>query len=314
MPEDMIGQWRAHSVDIVVPTHNNLALLQMCLTALEDQTFGAFHVWVCVDGSTDGTLGWLRAKRTTGLALTVLEHHDHANHGRSATRNLALGQIAAEHVLFLDSDVILDREAVEAHVSLLEREDVVSIGRVDYANAGENLWARYVMTRGARKARPGARVRPLDLNTQNAAMRSARFVASGGFDEALVGWGGEDIELGLRLSEAGAGFVFNAAARGVTREEQTVAERLAALRVFGQTNLPRIVARHPDASPYGMALLRSTRWQDRFLRAALNPANDSLARAVVPLAPFVVQRRLLTYLSVRAVQVGYCEAGGRSET
>jgi hypothetical protein len=51
----------------------------------------------------------------------------------------------------------------------------------------------------------------------------------------------------------------------------------------------------------------SPRMADRFLRASLNPVTDWLVDAILPFAPFALQRRLLNYKVLRAVFAGYCE-------
>ena len=47
------------SFDIIIATYNNLEELTKCLKSFEKQTYKEFNVFVCVDGSTDGTLNYL---------------------------------------------------------------------------------------------------------------------------------------------------------------------------------------------------------------------------------------------------------------
>ena len=145
--------------------------------------------------------------------VVVLQHPDGRNHGRAATRNLALPNLMGDVVMLLDSDMRLVPDAIDEHVRLLERLDCVSVGDVVYTNADENLWARYLATRGRKKRSAGSVIRPLDFVTANSAMRTKHLLAVGGFDETLAGYGGEDTELALRLAARGLSFVFNASAR-----------------------------------------------------------------------------------------------------
>jgi glycosyltransferase involved in cell wall biosynthesis len=47
------------AVAVITPTYNNLPELRQCLKALSQQTYTDFVAYVCVDGSTDGTLEYL---------------------------------------------------------------------------------------------------------------------------------------------------------------------------------------------------------------------------------------------------------------
>lgn len=296
------------TIDVVIPTFNNREDLRACLDALERPQGESFRVIVCVDGSTDGTIDDLRAG-TRPYPILVLEHPDHGNHGRAPTRNLALTQLAADHVLLLDSDMRLVPGAMRRHAELLRSGDCVSIGDVRYGLVHDNLWARYQATRGRRKFGPGTEVRPLDMMSANTALRSAHLLAVGGFDETLTGYGGEDTELGIRLAaERGVTFVFNAAAIADTVERKTVDEGLAQLDRFSRTNLRAIRRRHPGGpAPFWIDRLESTRLKDRMLRLALNPITDAAVRLLLPRVPFALQRRLLDYLVIRTVFRGFAQ-------
>ncbi|MCH5689062.1 glycosyltransferase family 2 protein [Niabella sp. W65] len=116
--------------DIVIPTYNNLEELKKCLGSLETQTFRNFKVWVAVDGSADGTLEYL-SSGCFGFMLECLQHADNKNHGRAATRNLALGCLTATYVLFLDSDLVVEHNYLESHYAVLVN-NVISQGLICY--------------------------------------------------------------------------------------------------------------------------------------------------------------------------------------
>lgn len=296
-------------VDVVVPTFDNLPDLMGCLTSLEGQTEAGLRVLVCVDGSTDGTLEYLRST-SFDLAIEILEHPDRRNHGRAATRNLSLPHLTAPYVLFVDSDMRLEPGAAAQHLELLDRTRGISVGDVIYDNATANLWARYLTTRGKNKAAPGAQIRPLDFATGNTAMYSDDLEAVAGFDQSMTGYGGEDTELGLRLAtERRLPFVFNAAARARSVERKTVADALAELDRFARTSLPAIRERHRGGpAPYWLDRFESNRVIDRLLRRSMNPISDAVARVALRVGPFRIQRRAIDYLVLRTVWRGYSEA------
>src|SRR5689334_20895006 len=127
------------SVTVVVPTYNNVDELKACLATLDHQTVSPDLVAVCVDGSSDGTVEFLA--EWAGGIRTVRTHPGNIHRGLAATRNLALEDLQTDFVLFLDSDMQLDARAIEAHVDVMRAPNVVSVGRVEYANASTELWA-----------------------------------------------------------------------------------------------------------------------------------------------------------------------------
>jgi glycosyltransferase involved in cell wall biosynthesis len=296
------------SVDVVVPSYQNLAELRACLDSLGRQDYSDFRVLVCVDGSTDGTVEHLAAA-STPFTLLTLTHPDGRNHGRAAARNLALPYLRAAVILLLDSDMRLARDGVRRHLEGLHESASVSIGDVVYLNRLENTWARYLTTRGKYKFAPGSGVGPLEFHGSNTALRTEDLLAVGGFDPTLDAYGGEDTDLALRLAnERGATFVYNTAARAETVEDKTVDRALAELHGYGATNLRAIRRKHPGPpAPFWIDRLGRPRFRDRLLRAAMNPLSDVAARAVVRCGPFALQRRALDYLVLRNVWRGYEE-------
>jgi Glycosyl transferase family 2 len=294
-------------VDVVIPTFNNRAELEECLEALAAQGNDVRAI-VCVDGSIDGTRTYL-ASTTWSFDTVILEHPDRKNHGLAAARNLALPHLEATYVLFLDSDMVLAPHAIDRHLDLVTSRQCISVGKTTYLNASTNLWSRYVASRGKDKSGPGTEMSALYFNAENAMMPSRLILAVQGFDEAFKTYGLEDTELGLRLGATGVPMIFNADAMASTVETRSVAEGLALLHELGRVNLPKVREKHPDApAPFRIDQLESPRLRDRAFRSLMNPASDLLARLMLPVAPWTIQRRLIAYLAIRAVWRGYSEA------
>jgi GT2 family glycosyltransferase len=307
---DRIADLRGHGfvsrIEVVIPTYNNLAELRDCLGSLATAAVDLRAV-VCVDGSTDGTQDHLRAA-TYPFPVHVVEHEDGQRHGRSATRNLALPSLEADNVLLLDSDMLLVGDSIERHIDLLARQRCVSVGSIRYVYARDNLWPRFLMTRGANRRRSGSTIRPLDFVTANSALRTADLLAVGGFDESFATYGGEDTQLALKLHERGVPFVFNEEAAATSVETKTVEEALAELKRYGATNLHTTRSRFPKGpAPYWIDRLESRRLGDRALRALQNRATDGVSDALVRIPWFALQRLALNYKVLRAVWSGYRE-------
>ncbi|MCB9234455.1 MAG: glycosyltransferase [Bacteroidia bacterium] len=294
---------------LVIPTYNNLKELETCLGALDLLENRDFEVLVCVDGSTDGTLEFLQEAHF-GFALKVLTHPDGLNHGRSAARNLALGRISGKYLLFLDSDMEARPDLLDRHLEVLQNGPTISLGPVEYRNQGQNLWARYLSVRGICKFAHGEAVPHNYFITPNTALPAAWVEDLGGFDEAINRYGGEDMELGVRLHQRfQPRFVFNAQAVVSTVQEKPLSKALAELREYGATGLPYITRKFPELDRiYWVYKCHSPRLKDRFFEWLTRPVWQALARVLLRIPLFALQKQVINYLVVSAVHEGYRKA------
>lgn len=291
---------------IIIPTFNNLPELRHCLESLGKQSVRDFEVCVCIDGSTDGTQYWLDSWEPW-FPVHVLNHPDGLNHGRAAARNLALPVIQGTFTLFLDSDMVLAPDALEAHFRILDDSKRVSIGTVRYRNAKHNPWARYTAERGVGKFRHGELVPYLYFITPNTAVPTDWLRQLDGFDENLYTYGGEDTELGFRLNAAFRPlFTFNDQAIAETIQDKPLRVALAQLRRYGENGLTYIVRKHPE--------MKSVFWVYRCERKTLSDILFEWCTARLfheiclvfsGMLPFFLQRHLFNYLVISAVHQGY---------
>jgi len=187
-----------YDVDVIIPTFNNKNELSECLASLDRQTFRSFFVHICVDGSTDNTIEWLSHQPYT-FDFTIHEHADHGNHGRAAARNLGLQNVSAPYVILLDSDVIAQSNLLAAHLSFIKKWEGISVGDIRFDNSQENIWAYYLQQRGKHRYAHGKVIPPQYFVTQNVAFPSLLIEKTGLMDEAIKGYGGDDLDYGVRL-------------------------------------------------------------------------------------------------------------------
>jgi len=202
-------------VSVVVPTYNRRDSLCRLLTALADQTHpaGRFEVLVIDDGSSDGTRGLLQTMRTP-YALRALEQ---AHQGPAEARNLGVSTAQADLVLFLDDDVVPCRELIALHLAAHTAEGPLSvvIGPMSPpADWEPSAWVRWeeeklqwqydAMQAGLWSATER------QFYTANSSLKRDVFLRAGGFDSSFKR--AEDVELGYRLRDLGAHFVFVPAA------------------------------------------------------------------------------------------------------
>ena len=112
-------------LSVVIPTLNRLDNLKLCLAALWMQTFQDFEVVVIDDGSTDGTVEWLKAITKKGKAKPDyvpkktwwLKAGPNKGFNGGRVRNIGSFNANGERLVFIDSDVLLREDALE-HYSI----------------------------------------------------------------------------------------------------------------------------------------------------------------------------------------------------
>jgi glycosyltransferase involved in cell wall biosynthesis len=295
------------TVAAVVPSHDNLDELKACLASLLTQTRQPTLVLVCVDGSRDGTLEHLASLPDGTMVIRALTHPANAHRGRSATRNLALGALGDGYTWFVDSDMVLNQDALERHLEVASSRACVSVGAVDYANADDAPWAAYLATRGRHRFPDGAVLPFTQFTTANSLVRSEHVRALGGFDERFVGYGGEDVDFAYRLQRSsGEPFINNRLAIARTVEQKSTSDAIAQLEGYGATNLHLLEETHPDMPPtFELQRLGSRRLVDRAFVASVNPMVGRLVDLVLPIAPRRLRNQLLNYKVVAGVWRGY---------
>jgi len=204
-------------LSVVVPTYDRRGILERTLPFLLDQTAHRrdYEIVVVVDGSRDGTLEMLRARRDEpGFRIVVQE-----NRGLAAARNRGAREARGEVLLFLDDDMIASRDLLAVHRGEHSRpgERVVfgALGlaegpRRSFLKEGVEIWGREM---DARLSAPGRRFRFDDCHFGNASMSRELLLRAGGFDESFLRFGNEDYDLGWRLIQSGAEMRYSPGAR-----------------------------------------------------------------------------------------------------
>ena len=189
-------------ISVVIPTYNRLPILIKCLNALENQFFNNqshnYEIVIVDDGSTDGTTDWLRNNMDGFPHLRLLEQ----SHGGPAMgRNLGVENSKGDLIVFIDSDVVVDKFFLSNHVDSL-------------TSAWKKIGNRKCFTYGSvintsNFNNPSSEPFKLqDLSwayfaTGNVAIDKKVLEISGLFDTSFQLYGWEDLELGERLRNMG---------------------------------------------------------------------------------------------------------------
>jgi glycosyltransferase involved in cell wall biosynthesis len=211
------------TVSVVVPAYGGQDKLDLVLAALARQTYPAeLTEVVVVDNGSEPPLR-LPADRPARTRLIVCPEP-----GRAAARNAGLAQATGEVIHWLDSDVVLTPGAIEAHMRWHHAAPyLVVTGYIRFTAAEPPARLPDDLERHFEPAEPHAWIvdlvertdgltdnpqRAFSLHVGGATSVNARLIeAAGPMDEELIL--GQDTEMGYRLSQAGAVFVPEPAAR-----------------------------------------------------------------------------------------------------
>ncbi len=292
--------------DVILPTYNNLEELKQCVVHLEQQTFNDFRVFFCVDGSTDGTMEYIK-NTSFKFKYKVLTHPNFENKGRNPTRNLVLPHLQSRFICMIDSDIRPNKDFLKKHFELLNKKNCISMGDVIYTNIKENIWADYLQTRGKNKYKNLDVIPTYYLNSQNLAMRSEDFISVGGQDINMTTYGGGDTEFGYRISKLlNIPLVFNKEALAFSEMPKTIDFALKQMIEFGKINLPYIHKKYPEFnSLFRFDLIEGKSVKSFFIKFILTNWMYKIVYALLNFAPSIIRRKLIHYLVFYSINKGY---------
>ncbi|AIR64297.1 glycosyltransferase [Cedecea neteri] len=221
---------------VVIPTYNDSDALLRTLNSLAVQKMNdsnSFDVVVVDDGSMDDT-------RTVCDMFTFVRYFYHQDKGFRAAkaRNIGAAISEGEYIVFLDSGLVCHNHFINNYLNYFDKnQDVdVFLGKIFAFNHDEDILSilhstDYVFDdrtlalfneRGVIDMRdPRFDLLGYDLSnhdrwkvfgdilwTGNVCVSRDAFYRVGLFDETFNSWGGEDIDLGIRLQKIGCKFYF----------------------------------------------------------------------------------------------------------
>lgn len=188
-------------ISIIIPTYNRLPILQKCLLALENQiiekqNIEGYEIILVDDGSTDQTLEWIQENKQNFPHLKVYQQ-DHQ--GPAAARNLGVEKSLGNTIIFIDSDLVVTENFLQAHAQTLTTEQaklksdrLFTYGWViNTCNFDHPTTETYKITDFSAAY----------FATGNVAISKKWLLEAGLFDTQFQLYGWEDLELGVRLKK-----------------------------------------------------------------------------------------------------------------
>ena len=233
-------------ISVVIPAYNCLELLKSTLVSLEKQDLDHhdFEVIVIDDGSTDDTQTFLQSYQGP---LNLIGLVNQENLGRARTRNRGIEQAQGELIVFLDADTeAATPDFLDRHLRAQAKGAQVSVGfRIFHPDLKKTGIMHYLEKRGAAKHAAGAEIPGRYFVSCNASAPRTVLIDEGGFDHHFVHYGGEDLELGYRLSRR-LPIRSLPSAIGLHRHVRKPGELLRITQGFGGQSLPYLFSKHPE--------------------------------------------------------------------
>ena len=188
-------------ISVVIPTYNRLPIVKQCLVALEkqqlrDDKITVYEVILVDDGSTDETLAWIAENKDV---LPHVKTFQQKHQGAAAARNLGVINALGDTIIFIDSDLVVTENFLQAHADALiageqkqKSDRLFTYGWVINTNNFDNPTAEPYKVTDFSAAY---------FATGNVAIARKWLEAAGLFDTGFQLYGWEDLELGVRLKK-----------------------------------------------------------------------------------------------------------------
>lgn len=103
---------------IIIPNYNGLSFMEPCFEALDRQTTKDFKILVVDNGSTDGSVEWLKEKKIPSIFLPE-------NTGFSGAVNVGIKAADTPYVILLNNDTKVAPHYVEALERAMDRSEKI---------------------------------------------------------------------------------------------------------------------------------------------------------------------------------------------
>ena len=306
---------------VVIPTYDRQPILEKCLKALENQQlshlFSDYEIVVVDDGSTDGTVEWLKSNSAFPHVKLFCQNHQ----GPAAARNLGVENAIGDTIIFIDSDLVVTEVFLRSHAEALDQgqkelgsDRLFTYGRVINTCNFDNPTAEPFKVTDFSAAY---------FATGNVAIARHWLEKAGLFDVGFQLYGWEDLELGVRLKQLGLKLIKCPEAVGYHWHPAFSLEQIPEM-IDKEIQRGRMgvlfYQKHPT---WNVKMMIQMTWISRSLWEVLTIGGRLNERTMAPLIRWLIQqgkpqlaeqvaRIFLNWYTVRAVYDAYEESQQRS--
>lgn len=227
---------------IIIPVYNRPDEMKDLLSSLSRQTDKGFEVVVIEDGSTDKCDSIVDGFRK----MMSISYYYKENTGQSDSRNIGMRKASGEYFIFFDSDCIVPPTYIETVRKRLAADFVDCYGGPDAADksftplqkAINHSMTSFLTTGGIRGGKK--QMEKFCPRSFNMGISKAAYLATGGFHDTL----GEDIDLSLRILEAGFQTALIREAFVYHKRRTSLGKFLKQVHIFGQARIS-LYKQHP---------------------------------------------------------------------
>ncbi|MCD6440258.1 MAG: glycosyltransferase [Candidatus Marinimicrobia bacterium] len=238
------------TVSVIIPAYNSAKTLPVCLTSLRNQSYPKSKVEIIIvnDASTDNTMEILN-KLELPPNTKIISHN--SNKALAATRNTGIRNASGEIFIFLDADMEVPSDFVENHIKFHKKPNVVGVLSA-LLPASENTIDKYqkYLYRSKRGAKKFPDKTPLPFHVFILGITSVKreaIIQTGGFDNEIMSYGGEDTEFSYRLwQKYPEGLYYAPHIKVIHHHYRPFNEALNNISTFGKEVVPYLVQKHPE--------------------------------------------------------------------
>ncbi len=295
------------NVSLIVSCYNRDDIVEKCINHLLEleYKYGDFEIIAVNDGSTDNTGNILEKYKKDIILIHHLE-----NRGLAAARNSGIKQAKYDLLVFLDCDMVVDRNWLNVFVEEISKDDNI-IGvfgnnqyPFDLSKASKYTKYLYSKNRGARKFGEGVPIYYKYFLFNNTIIKKIAFEKAGYFDES-IGYYGEDTDMSLRIWKYFPdGFRFSFRAYSLHYHFRELDDMEKTMYFYGYNKLPLLGKKHPEfKKDFGITLADS--FYGGFL---FNIFFINLSKIFLKIVPYPVSNFFIKFVMSASAFRGYRKA------
>ncbi len=203
-------------ISIIIPVFNSSSTIKECLDAIYSSKFKNFEVIIVSDNSKDDSI-----KIAKNFDCKIIELKE--NHGPAYVRNKGAHEAQGDILLFIDSDVIINKDALTYLESKFLNKDINVIqGIYSHEPIYKSIAGQYQMSYNCYYIWPKKKLYTSSLSTCCCAIRKKIFIDLKGFNTNIKRASAEDEEFGYKLIEKGYKIMILRELNGEHRQEYSI--------------------------------------------------------------------------------------------
>jgi len=129
-------------VSVIIPVYNEEKTISDCLDSLSQQSYQSIEIIVVDDGSKDNSKIKIQNAKIQ-LKIKNLKILSQMHFGPGIARNLGAKHAKGEILVFVDADMIFDKDFVRKLVApIIEKKSKGTFTKEEYVSNWDNIWAR----------------------------------------------------------------------------------------------------------------------------------------------------------------------------